>query len=107
MTDSFDYLTELRGDSAHVYAWKVWYLREGRHFDNSLRHPDHQLPAHMHRGLYDTGHTCPAQRCVARRVSPWTRALDLALVVGALGCVAWIVYFVFTALFCFKPGICG
>lgn len=47
------------------------------------------------------------QRCVARRTSPLTRAFDLAVVLGGLGCLAWILHFVFTALFCFKPGICG
>lgn len=29
--------------NAHVAAWKWWYQSEGRHFDNGLRHADHQL----------------------------------------------------------------
>lgn len=28
---------------SHVKAWLLWYQREGRHFDNSLRHPTQQL----------------------------------------------------------------
>lgn len=29
--------------NAHVAAWKYWYQREGRHFDNGLRHHNQQL----------------------------------------------------------------
>lgn len=29
---------------AHVKTWLRWYELEGRHFDNSLRHPTQQLP---------------------------------------------------------------
>lgn len=28
---------------AHVKSWLLWYMLEGRHFDNCLRHPDFQL----------------------------------------------------------------
>lgn len=42
--DPMDPFTEnLREQCAHVAAWKWWYQREGRHFDNSRRHADHQL----------------------------------------------------------------
>lgn len=42
--------SERRGfDNGHVRQWKIWYCREGRHFDNANRHPDYQLPPHTQR----------------------------------------------------------
>lgn len=98
MTDRFlDIHNELRGDSYHVYAWKVWYHREGRHFDNSRRHPDYQLPAHMDRDRFDSGYR-PVERFVARRISPVMELILFVLMFSAfLGAATFIGRFFFNA----------
>ena len=36
-------MASLEKFDSHVNAWERWWLLEGRHFDNSLRHPDYQI----------------------------------------------------------------
>lgn len=42
--ERMDPKTEQRNQhSAHVFSWKLWYMTEGKHFDNGRRHAGNQL----------------------------------------------------------------
>lgn len=86
--DSFSMnpLTELHGvDSAHVFAWKLWYQREGRHFDNARRHPAYRLPVGLAAMRYENANRGHGQRKAERKaVMNLTAAVHLFCAIGSV-----------------------
>ncbi|WP_236208479.1 hypothetical protein [Pseudomonas tohonis] len=89
--DSFSMnpLTELHGvDSAHVFAWKLWYQREGRHFDNARRHPTYRLSVELAAMRFEN-----ANRGCGHRKGEMKSVINLSAVVHLFCAIGSVVVF--------------